>query len=174
MNEERNLQGLVEQFGYHADELSAQRILLDRLPDTILNAVPLEGSRSIHDRYVDLLSRETKILCVISSAIEGGAAGTATEAEWAERVDSGMPSEPGAEPLATAELAQRMARLRSEGANMLANMSASVWKTPVSAVEEEVDLAAWIYRIVLEDADELKAIGEQFFEQQLTFAGNGS
>jgi len=164
MIEERNLEGLVEQFGYHADELSAQRILLDRLPDSILKAVPLEGSRSIHDRYVDLLSRETKILYVISSVIEG----KATEAE------SGLPSEPGAESIATAELAQRMARLRSEGANILASMNASEWNTPVCAEEEDVDLAGWLYRIVLEDADELKAIGEQFFEQQITFAGNRS
>jgi hypothetical protein len=169
MNKEGNLQGLVEQFGYHADELSAQRQLLGRLPERLLTAVPFEGLTSIHDRYERLLRREVAILRVVVSVAEreGSEPGQAAPVGRAH-------SDSKEELELTADLAQRVAELRRQSFNLLAGMDASLWKAPVKREEADVELATWIYRIVLEDADELKAIGELFFEQQLTFADNNN
>ncbi len=156
-NREQNLSDLVDQFAYHADEMAAQATLLIRIPEAILTTSPIEGMPSIRDRYMALLVRERQTRALLESYF---------------RPDPSLAPDSSGNPdrSNTPSIVREISEIRLQNAELLRFLDTADWAREVNTTEDSVALSVWIYRLVLRDAEDLKAIGEVFFESPNVFS----
>ena len=141
--EDKNRQILVDQFAFFAEELSTQKNIIARIPAPILNAAPFDGMQSIRDRYDALFTREVLNSELFSSAL--GLDPTSFENDFGS----------SSVEVDIRELLKGIANIRTQVANQLRALDERDWSAILKLEGQSVTLSAWIYQIVLQDADDL-------------------
>jgi hypothetical protein len=155
--EKRNLRTLVGQYAFFAEELSAQSAIVEKISGRALDAPTVDGSPSIGERYKKLLHRERENSAVLNAFL-GDGRGLGIPNGKDDRRDAS----------AGATLSEAAA-LRAACARALEGLREEEWSESILGSDESASLSAWLYRIVLDDAEELQAIGILFSEQAVTF-----
>ncbi|GMQ81965.1 MAG: hypothetical protein BMS9Abin05_1403 [Rhodothermia bacterium] len=157
--EEGNIRSLLRQLTYLAEELKAQRSFLARIPESILSSAPYEDSVSIRGRYVALLGREED---VNRKVIEHFASGSGNFVAITDE-------QPTYVSLGITDLVDRMIEARMLNVDRMPCVDDRAWSRETILNDQVLSLRAWAYRMVMQDADDLREIAIQFSEQKVTF-----
>lgn len=157
--EEGNIRSLLQQLAFLTEEFKAQRSFLARIPDSILTSAPYKDSVSIRGRYEILLAREEDVNRKVIEHFASGSRDAVALSEQSGEYGS----------LDVIDLVDRMIEARLLNVDRLQSIDEATWSRETVLNDQAMSLRVWAYRMVLQDADELREIAVQFSEQKVTF-----
>jgi hypothetical protein len=156
---------LLDQLAYLIDELEAQKPILSRMPEDLLEAQPLPGAWSIKERYGLLAAADESFhLPGLERMVE--------EAEPVLDVPE-LQALVDAEPWNTypiQNLLDRIQAARRAFLKVIAALPDAAWERSAVVKGERRHVFAFAHRAVQHDADSLRAIGHLLFDRRASGA----
>ncbi len=161
LNSPRN--SLIGQLGHLAEEASALRTIIQRVPEAILVAHPLQGEPSVKELFALLLRADELIhISFARDAVMNGRA-TGRRASSSELLEGEMWDD-----LPIEQILDRVAAARLKLVDVCSAATDDAWEAVLRMDDQDVDLFNFLYGVVQNDVDVLRRIAERLHDSRFT------